>query len=123
MYMKIIDAATAQSYFDKDNTNPQSFKNKSSFRLLINNKTNDATHLIAVKLPLCNREGSFVVDEGITAETVSRHLGEVVQGTRVELGEQGDELGMWCDVEKVKKAYKLGNDGSGTKKGKKGVVE
>jgi EKC/KEOPS complex subunit CGI121/TPRKB len=50
---------------------------------------------------------------------VSEHLGKVVEGTSVPVGEKGEELGEACDVEKVKKVYKIGGDSAG-KKGKKG---
>ena len=50
---------------------------------------------------------------------MSKHLGSAVEGTRVEMGENGEELGEWCDVDKVKKVYKLGGGDSG-KKGKNG---
>lgn len=49
------------------------------------------------------------------------HLGGAVEGTSVALGETGEELGMWRDVEKVRKVYKLGGGDAG-KKGKKGSV-
>lgn len=47
-----------------------------------------------------------------------------MQGTSVEIGDNADELGMWCEVEKVRKVYKLGSadGGAGGKKGKKGAV-
>lgn len=51
---------------------------------------------------------------------MSGHLGEVVEGRSVEIGEKGEELGEGCDVEKVKKIYKLG--GGNAQKGKKGAV-
>lgn len=79
------------------------------------------TDLIAVKLPLRTEGDDWVVDEAITNESVSNHLGSVVEGTSVEIAEDGEELGMACDVEKVRKLYKLGADG-GAKKGKKGAV-
>ncbi|CAN9180910.1 unnamed protein product [Alternaria sp. RS040] len=85
------------------------------------------TALIAVKLPLSpssiastDEKSTYEKDESITNESVSSHLGSAVEGTSVELGETGEELGMWCDVDKVKKVYKLGGDGG--KKGKKGAV-
>ncbi|RYN39215.1 hypothetical protein AA0113_g2990 [Alternaria arborescens] len=85
------------------------------------------TALIAVKLPLSpsstastDEKSTYEKDESITNESVSLHLGSAVEGTSVELGETGEELGMWCDVDKVRKAYKLGGDGG--KKGKKGAV-
>lgn len=79
------------------------------------------TNLIAVKLPLKNEGEDWVVDAAITNESVSNHLGTVVEGTAVEIGQDGEELGMACDVDKVRKLYKLGADG-GAKKGKKGTV-
>ncbi len=36
----------------------------------------------------------------------------------MDVGGEGEELGMWCDVDKVRKVYKLGG-GEGGKKGKK----
>jgi EKC/KEOPS complex subunit CGI121/TPRKB len=60
-------------------------------------------------------------DESITNESVSKHLASAVEGTCVAVGELGEELGMWCDVDKVRKVYKLGG-GDGGKKGKKGGV-
>jgi EKC/KEOPS complex subunit CGI121/TPRKB len=76
--------------------------------------------LIAVKLPLKSSDGKdWILDPTITNESVSQHLGRVVEGTSVAIGEKGEELGEWCDVDKVKKVYKLGGDG-GTNKGNKG---
>lgn len=82
------------------------------------------TTIIAVKLPVkvesSADEGAQVrVDESITAESVSTHLGGVVHGTSVEVGEEGVELGAWCAVEKVRMVYKLSGEVMG-KKGKKG---
>jgi EKC/KEOPS complex subunit CGI121/TPRKB len=80
------------------------------------------TNLIAVKLPLMTSSSDkWVVDQGITNQSVSQHLGSVVEGTSVEIGEEGVELGQGCDVEKVRKVYKLSAE-SGAKKGKKGVA-
>ncbi|KAF2875891.1 kinase binding protein CGI-121-domain-containing protein [Massariosphaeria phaeospora] len=67
------------------------------------------THLIAVK---------FSLTPNITNESVSKHLGEFVKGESVAIGEEGEELGIWCDVGKVRKVYKLGEE----KKTKKGAV-
>lgn len=75
------------------------------------------TNLIAVKLSL-PKEGSATSD--ITAESVSKHLGENVKGESIEIGEEGEELGRFADVEKIRGVYKLGDVGKG--KGKKGVV-
>jgi EKC/KEOPS complex subunit CGI121/TPRKB len=81
------------------------------------------SNLIAVKLPLklANEGKDWVIDPTITNESVSQHLSSIVEGTSVEVGEKGEELGDACDVEKVRKVYKLGAD-SGAKKGKKGAV-
>lgn len=68
-----------------------------------------STHIIAVKLSLTPE---------VTNESVSKHLGEVVQGESVEVEEQGEELGMWADEAKIRKVFKL-NDGG---KGKKGAA-
>jgi EKC/KEOPS complex subunit CGI121/TPRKB len=76
--------------------------------------------LIAVKLPLISRSDEWVVDDSIKNESVSQHLGSVVEGTNVEIGEEGSELGQGCDLGKVRKVYKLGAE-SGAKKGKKGA--
>jgi EKC/KEOPS complex subunit CGI121/TPRKB len=83
--------------------------------------------LIAVKLPLRPSSASssdeagkeWTLDESITNESVSKHLGDVVKGTSVKIGERGEELGECCDEEKVKKVYKLGGGGI---KGKKGAM-
>jgi EKC/KEOPS complex subunit CGI121/TPRKB len=48
-------------------------------------------------------------------------LGENVKGTSVELGEGGEELGEACEVDQVRKVYKL-SDGGKSGKGKKGAV-
>jgi len=50
---------------------------------------------------------------------VSKHLGDVVKGTTVEIGEDGAELGEYGDVAKIRKVYKL-NDAVKGKKGLKG---
>jgi EKC/KEOPS complex subunit CGI121/TPRKB len=63
-------------------------------------------------------KAGYKKDEGITNETVSEHLGEVVQGSSVPIGELGEELGSFCEVDKVRKVYKL----DAGKKGKKGAV-
>jgi EKC/KEOPS complex subunit CGI121/TPRKB len=60
----------------------------------------------------------FATSGEVTEETVVRHLGEVVQGSCVEIGEEGEGLGMWADEVKIRKAYKLTDGG----KGKKGAV-
>tara|TARA_R110002003_G_scaffold140_24_gene12905 strand:+ start:2684 stop:3229 length:546 start_codon:yes stop_codon:yes gene_type:complete len=81
------------------------------------------TSLIAVKFPLrpstSETAKEWILDESVTNESVSKHLGDVVEGTSVGIGERGEELGAWCDVEKVRKVYKLSDGG---KKGKKGAV-
>lgn len=79
--------------------------------------TDATSSLIAVKLSV-KADGSIAED--VTNESVSKHLGDAVQGTSVELGEEGLELGASCDVELIRKMYKLGGDAG--KKGKKGSV-
>ncbi|KAF2124353.1 CGI-121-domain-containing protein [Dothidotthia symphoricarpi CBS 119687] len=64
-----------------------------------------STHIIAVKL--CVR-GDGSVDEGVTAGGVGAHLGRVVEGESVAVGEEGRELGEGCDLGRVGKVYKLG---------------
>jgi EKC/KEOPS complex subunit CGI121/TPRKB len=68
--------------------------------------------LIAVKLCL-TIDGKL--DESVTNESVSKHLGEVVEGESVEIEKGGEVLGNWCDVEKVRKVYKLGAGSEGKK--------
>ncbi|KAF2795246.1 CGI-121-domain-containing protein [Melanomma pulvis-pyrius CBS 109.77] len=72
------------------------------------------TTLIAVRLSLT---------PDVTRESVAKHLGDVVEGTSVDVGERGEMLGEWGDVGLVRKVYKLG-DGGGAKgkKGAKGVA-
>ncbi|KAF1955124.1 CGI-121-domain-containing protein [Byssothecium circinans] len=92
------------------------------FRLHPNNNIGEAyrkfgisettTEMIAVKISL---------GEGVTRESVGRHLAEVVEGEAVEIGEESGELDMWADLGKIKKIYKLSDGGKG-KKGAKGVV-
>ncbi|KAF2027716.1 CGI-121-domain-containing protein [Setomelanomma holmii] len=80
------------------------------------------TCLIAVKLPLRSSTSDgkdWILDEAITNDSVSKHLGDVVEGTSVTISDGGEELGYRCDVQKIRKMYKLGD---GAKKGKKGVV-
>jgi EKC/KEOPS complex subunit CGI121/TPRKB len=83
-----------------------------------------STNLIAVKLPLNQSSGAeskeWAVDGSITKESVSQHLGSVVEGTSVEISEKGEELGQWCDIEKIRRVYKLGDGGA--KKAKKGAA-
>jgi EKC/KEOPS complex subunit CGI121/TPRKB len=80
------------------------------------------TTLIAVKLPLKSSDGKdWTIDPTITNESVSQHLGSVVEGINVPIGEKGEELGEWCDVDKVRKVYKLGGNAA-TSKGKEGVT-
>jgi EKC/KEOPS complex subunit CGI121/TPRKB len=52
---------------------------------------------------------------------VSKHLAAVVEGSSVPIGELGEELGSFCEVDKVRKVYKL-SAGDAAKKGKKGAV-
>ncbi|KAH7121125.1 kinase binding protein CGI-121-domain-containing protein [Dendryphion nanum] len=73
--------------------------------------TDDTTALLAIKLGLTSE---------ITHDSVCQHLSEYVKGEAVEIGENGDEVGSFADLAKVKKVYKL--DGLGEVKGKKGAV-
>ncbi|KAH9862751.1 hypothetical protein J1614_010844 [Plenodomus biglobosus] len=64
----------------------------------------------------------------ITAQSVSEHLGRVVQGRSVVISEQGVELGQYADVDRICKVYKIGGvggggggGGGGMSKGGKGV--
>jgi EKC/KEOPS complex subunit CGI121/TPRKB len=70
-----------------------------------------------VKLPLkpAAEEGVWEVDERVSRESVGKHLGDVVEGTSVEICEEGEELGAWCDVEKVRKVYKVSSANAGKK--------
>ncbi|KAL6702749.1 hypothetical protein ACN47E_000983 [Coniothyrium glycines] len=99
------------------------------YRLSPNNNIGDSykrfgisdatTSLIAVKLAV-KADGS--VDESVSRESVSRHLEHVVRGTSVQIGEHGDEIGRDCDVDKLRKVYKLSDVQAG--KGKnKGTVK
>ena len=82
--------------------------------------TDSTSTLVAVKLPL-TAKGSHAED--VSNESVSKHLGNEVKGTSVEIGAGGEELGMSCDLEKIRKTYKLGGDRSGrSNKGKKGEL-
>lgn len=58
-----------------------------------------------MKLPI-KSDGS--IDSAVTRDSVSEHLGRVVEGTSVEVGEEGIELGESCEVHRVKKVYKIG---------------
>lgn len=75
----------------------------------------DSTTIIAVKLPLSasGPDGAYVKDESITNQSVSAHLASAVQGTSVAIAEDGNELGLWCQLDKVRKVYKLGSADSG----------
>ncbi|KAF2822621.1 CGI-121-domain-containing protein [Ophiobolus disseminans] len=88
------------------------------------------TNLIAVKYPLTSKQADSVApnehkvwddDGSVTNQSVSEHLGRVVEGECVKIGEEGWELGAVCDVERVRKAYKV--NGGGGKKGKKGAAD
>jgi EKC/KEOPS complex subunit CGI121/TPRKB len=79
--------------------------------------SDDSTTIIAVKLPLSASapDGTYAKDESITNQTVSAHLGTVVQGTSVEIGDDGQELGAACQLDKVRKVYKLNSADGGAK--------
>ncbi|KAF2737708.1 CGI-121-domain-containing protein [Polyplosphaeria fusca] len=68
--------------------------------------------LIAVKLAL---------KPETTAQVVAEHLGEHVKGESADPGEALEHVGMWCDVGKVRKMYKLEGVGE-PKKGKRGAI-
>ncbi|KAF3050565.1 hypothetical protein E8E11_005127 [Didymella keratinophila] len=79
--------------------------------------TEKTTNLIAVKLPI-KADGS--VDASITQESVSQHLGSAVEGTSVDLSEDGNELCEAAEVHRIKKTYKI-TCAKGGKKGAKGI--
>ena len=60
--------------------------------------------LVAVKLPI-RADGS--VDEGVSRESVSRHLGDVVEGESVEVEGDAELLGGFAEVHRIKKVYKI----------------
>lgn len=62
------------------------------------------TALIAVKLPI-RADGS--VDESVTRESVSKHLGDVVEGESVEVEGDAELLGGFAEVHRIKKVYKI----------------
>lgn len=66
--------------------------------------TAKTTSLIAVKLPI-RADGS--VDESVTRESVSKHLGDVVEGESVEVDGDAEQLGMFAEVHRIKKVYKI----------------
>lgn len=72
------------------------------------------TNIVAVKLNV-RADGS--VDEGVTRESVAKHLGEVIDGESVKIddGSEGGEVGSACDVAKVRKVYKLADMKKGEK--------
>lgn len=72
---------------------------------------------MAIKLPI-RADGS--VDTAVTQQSVSEHLGRVVEGESVPIGEEGRELGDMCEVHRVKKVYKIAC-AKGGKKATKGV--
>lgn len=59
--------------------------------------------------------------DGVSAEDVGAHLGGAVEGEAVSIGEGMDEVGMYADVGKIRKIYKLG-EGGAKGKGKKGAA-
>ncbi|KAF9690667.1 hypothetical protein EKO04_011432 [Ascochyta lentis] len=72
-----------------------------------------ATHsLLCVKLPL-RADGS--VDRTVTLHSVAAHLGRVVEGESVSVGEEGDEVGAFAEVHRVKKVYKIACAKGGSK--------
>ncbi|EUC50846.1 hypothetical protein COCMIDRAFT_81037 [Bipolaris oryzae ATCC 44560] len=71
--------------------------------------SDSSTTIIAVKLPLSASapDGTYVKDESITNQTVSAHLSNVVHGSSIEITDNGQELGFFCQLDKVRKVYKL----------------
>lgn len=57
-----------------------------------------------MKLPI-KADGS--IDSSVSRDSVSEHLGRVVEGQSVPIGEEGAELGQSCEVHRVKKVYKI----------------
>ncbi|KAL1597738.1 hypothetical protein SLS60_008224 [Paraconiothyrium brasiliense] len=57
----------------------------------------------------------FALDPNITTESVGEHLGGAVEGEAVAIGDEGEEVGMFADVAKIKKIYKLNDGGKGRK--------
>ncbi|PVI05298.1 CGI-121-domain-containing protein [Periconia macrospinosa] len=76
--------------------------------------SDDTTNLIAVK---------FSLTPDVTNESVAKHLSEAVQGVSVDVGEDGSELGLFADLSKIKKIYKVNDGGVKGKGGKKGVTD
>ncbi|KAL5119382.1 hypothetical protein ACEQ8H_002651 [Pleosporales sp. CAS-2024a] len=78
--------------------------------------TDTTTTLIAIKLPLKQstqpHAPPWVVDDTLTNQSVSDHLATLVDGSSVDIGEKGDELGQCCHVDKIRKVYKLGDAGT-----------
>lgn len=61
------------------------------------------------------REGK--VAESVSNESVSAHLGDVVEGTSVEIEGEGEVLGSFVDLGRVRKVYKLGAQKKGVLNG------
>ncbi|CAI6334728.1 unnamed protein product [Periconia digitata] len=70
----------------------------------------DTTNLIAIKLSLTPE---------VTNASVADHLTAVVQGVGVDEGEDGGQLGMFADMAKIRKVYKLNDVRSKGKVAKK----
>ncbi|OAF98857.1 CGI-121-domain-containing protein, partial [Paraphaeosphaeria sporulosa] len=92
------------------------------FRLHPNNNIGEAYR----KVGMGDESGHVLVvkfgglEEDVTAESVAKHLGMVVEGESVEIAEEMGEVGMFADVGKIRKIYKLG-EGGAKGKGKKGT--
>jgi EKC/KEOPS complex subunit CGI121/TPRKB len=92
------------------------------FRLHPNNNIGEAYRKFGISdTTSCLIAVKFSLTDEVTRESVERHLTEAVEGEAVEIGEGGEGLGMWTDVAKIKKVYKL-NDGGKAKKGAKSAV-
>jgi EKC/KEOPS complex subunit CGI121/TPRKB len=70
-----------------------------------------STNIIAVKFGNLPITLTSTPESEVTNASVSEHLGRVVEGEGVQIGEGGEELGEFCDVERVRKVYKLAGVG------------
>jgi EKC/KEOPS complex subunit CGI121/TPRKB len=91
------------------------------FRLHPNNNIGESYRKFGISdTTECMIAVKFGIAEGVTEESVGKHLGEVVEGTPIAVGGECEELEMFADEAKIKKIYKLNDGGKG--KGKKGAV-
>ncbi|KAF2852448.1 hypothetical protein T440DRAFT_553349 [Plenodomus tracheiphilus IPT5] len=118
-------ALTLHSFLSPSTSPPKTRSPHSElvFRLSPNNNIGQAytlfgitpstTALVVLKLAVkVGGDGRLDVDQSVTAESVGAHLGRVVQGRCVPVVSRGaEELGAKCDVQRVRKVYKLGDLG------------